>query len=111
MMPNLSEAIVRKTYRLGRHSAALLTGVESLGPIQYLFVLAIIKAGEKDPCYLVTSEINLLQGETLAIFAKHDPKPREHIANGNGGAPFMGTFERDGSHSTPCVSPSCPLLY
>lgn len=99
MIPILSKAIVRKTYRLGGHSAALLTGAESLGPIRYLFVLAVIKDGETAPCYIVTSEINTLQGEMLALAAKDDPELRERLAKGNASAPFIGAFERDGFHS------------
>jgi hypothetical protein len=100
MIPVLSKAIVRKTYRLGGYSAALLTGAESSGPIRYLFVLAVVKDGETTPCYFVTSEINTLQGEMLAMAAKNDPDLRERLAKGHGSPPFLGVFEQDGSHST-----------
>jgi hypothetical protein len=99
MIPIVSKATVRRSYRLAGHSAALLTGAESPGPIQYLFVLAVVKDGETVPRYFVTSEINTLQGEMLAIAAKHDSKLRERLMKGQSSAPFLGVFEQDGSHS------------
>lgn len=99
MIPDLSDVIVHKSYRLGAYSAVLLTDIPSPGPIQFLFVLAVIKDGEASPCYYVTSEINLLQGELLRMAAEHFPESSAGSTPNRERAPFLCVFEQGGLHT------------
>ncbi len=62
----------------GRHSAILLDNIESLGMVEYLFVLVVFENKIKEPCLYVTSEVN-----------------ERSLVSGNG-SHFLGIFKKDG---------------
>lgn len=99
MLPILTNARVYKSFRMGNYSAALLKKVESVGPINYLHVLAVIKNGEDTPCFYVTSEINTMQREFLKVASKTDPELAAHLDEIDYDSPFLCTFTQSGMHS------------
>lgn len=56
--PGFSTAIPKRRYRYGDYSAVVLGDVESAGPAQYRYILAIVPEGQSDPILYITSEKN-----------------------------------------------------
>ncbi len=47
----------------GKHTAVLLDNIESKGPVEYRFILAVFDDETRKPCLLVASEVNALAKE------------------------------------------------
>jgi hypothetical protein len=78
--PYMKSAVPAGQYRLDPYFAVLLTQIEGLGPAQLLHVLVVYKAGEADPVFFVTAEIER-------------PVPK------GGAEPCLCIFAEDGTHS------------
>jgi hypothetical protein len=56
--PRINTAMPRRRYRLGDFSAVVLGEIDSADPIQYSYILALVREGDTHPCFYVTSEQN-----------------------------------------------------
>ena len=70
----------------------LLTKIEGLGPAQLLHVLVVYKAGEADPVFFVTAEIERPKPEPIG-------GPTGAPAPEAGAEPCLCVFAEDGTHS------------
>lgn len=84
-------------YRLGSYTCMLIRAPESIGPIEYLFMLVVNEAESKSPLLIVTCERNQMQSELLSTVAEQlDAATRKEIET----APraVLGLFDKDGTH-------------
>lgn len=96
--PYMKSAVPAGQYRLDPYFAVLLTHIEGLGPMQLLHVLVVYKAGEADPVFFVTAEIErpkppparTSDGLTERVEA---PSPEADAE------PCLCIFAEDGTHS------------
>ncbi len=84
--PAIEGGTVVRLFTFGEHRAVLLTGMRSLGVIQYLHVLLIFEVPENRLCLCVSSEKNLLYGRSAP-----GGEPRDV-----GGSHFLGLFHGQG---------------
>ena len=72
----MKSAVPAGQYRLDPYFAVLLTKIEGLGPAQLLHVLVVHKAGEADPVFFVTAEIERRPDEigTLSPVSARSPR-------------------------------------
>lgn len=56
--PKIETAIPKQRYQFGPYQAVLLAEVTSPDPVRYLFILALVRAGESKPSLYVTAEKN-----------------------------------------------------
>ena len=56
--PLIDGGKVSQLYKFGEYRAALLTGMRSLGAVQYLFVMLVFKAPTDELCLCIASEVN-----------------------------------------------------
>jgi hypothetical protein len=56
--PRIQTAIPKRRYQLGPCQAVLLGEVESPDPVDYRFILAVLRPGENQPGLFVTAEAN-----------------------------------------------------
>ena len=64
--PHIKAAKLKRAYQIGSYLAFLYGDIKSIGPVQYLYILAVVKSGEKEPCFLVSSEV-----AELHLFGSH----------------------------------------
>lgn len=77
-MPHIRSAVARRRYRLGSYTAVLLDQIESVGAVEYLYIVAVRRDGDDLPCLFVTSETS-------------------EMPEGLGGRPhFLGMFDASG---------------
>lgn len=84
-------------YRLGSYTCMLIRAPESIGPIEYLFMLVVNAEGSKSPILVVTCERNQMQSELLSTVAEQlDAATRKELET----APHavLGLFDKDGTH-------------
>src|ERR1043166_7205410 len=55
--PGITSARTKGFVEVGGHTAALLTDIVSVGPVEYLYVVAVFPRDSLDPCFYVASEI------------------------------------------------------
>ena len=58
--PMFRNAKPLRKHDLGGYEAILLTDIESVGMVQYLYILSVHKKGEERPVFTVTAEENML---------------------------------------------------
>ncbi|MBD3338552.1 MAG: hypothetical protein GF353_05570 [Candidatus Lokiarchaeota archaeon] len=56
--PRIKSAKLKRAYQIGSYFAYLFEEIESTTSMKYLFIMAIVKSGEKEPCFLISSEAN-----------------------------------------------------
>ena len=76
-VPLIKSANPKSQFELGPYSAILLADIESLGSVQYKFIMVVYDENKK-PCFFVASEVNDL-AEKLG-----------------GGSHFLGWFDANG---------------
>lgn len=81
--PTIKSAIPVMEFKSDHFHAVLLHQVESLGIIQYQFILCVFKTGTQRPIFFVTSEINRLM-------SSHQSSALE---------PYLGIFDENGHHT------------
>lgn len=84
-------------YRLGSYTCMLIRAPESIGLIEYLFMLVVNAEGSKSPILVVTCERNQMQSELLSAVAEQlDAATRKELET----APraVLGLFDKDGTH-------------
>lgn len=85
-------------YRLDPYFAVLLTHIETLGPVQLLYVLVVYKNGEADPVFFVTAEIDRPQRESGDKPAG-DSKSEGDVEPAAPVKPCLCIYAEDGTHS------------
>ena len=91
----MKSAVPAEQYRLDPYFAVLLTEIEAVGPVRLLHVLVVYKAGEADPVFFVTAEIeppSAAPPRALAGSAEQ-PTPTPDAE------PWLCIFAEDGTHS------------
>ncbi len=83
-MPSIKEAKPLERIRLGAYDLVFLGEIESVGAIQYKYILVVYNVGDKKPIYFVSSEANALAGEL------------------GGGSHFLCAFEGEGHVNFGC---------
>lgn len=58
--PMMSNARAIRKHDFGAHEAVLLTDIKSVGMVQYLYALQVLKKGEERPVLWITSEANMM---------------------------------------------------
>lgn len=76
--PLIRGAKAVERYRLGSYLAVLFAEIESVGAMEYLFILALLEEGAPEPRLFITSEVNAMAG----VFG--------------GGSHFLGLFDQTG---------------
>lgn len=118
----MKSAVPAGQYRLDPYFAVLLTEIDGLGPAQLLHVLVVYKAGEADPVFFVTAEIErgasaparapagsaapgTAKAPAGSAVSSTAPAPTESAEPGRasardvGAMPCLCTFAEDGTHS------------
>jgi hypothetical protein len=72
--PDIRNLTVKKRFQIGPYSASIVTDVQSIGSVQYLYLLFLYSDSDL-PIYYVSSEINEM---------------------GTGGSHFLCAFEQEG---------------
>lgn len=84
-------------YRLGGYTCMLIRAPESIGPIEYLFMLVVTEEGSNSPLLVVTCERNQMQSELLSAVAEQlDAATRKEIESAS--RAVLGLFDKDGAH-------------
>jgi|SRR6266567_531436 len=76
--PGITSARTKGLVEVGGHTAALLTDIVSVGPVEYLYVVAVFPGDSLDPCFYVASEVNKMAKQF------------------GSGSHFLGLFDGDG---------------
>jgi hypothetical protein len=66
--PQIKSAKLKRAYQIGSYLTFLYDDIKSIGNAQYLYILAVVKLGEKEPCFLISSEVALIH---LPNFGSH----------------------------------------
>jgi hypothetical protein len=93
--PYMKSAVPAGQYRLDPYFAVLLTQIEGLGPARLLHVLVVYKAGEADPVFFVTAEIE--RPSTASPGAPTGSAERPAATPDS--EPWLCIFAEDGTHS------------
>ncbi len=64
-LPNVINARIVAVYKIGLYMAFLMTDCESVGNIQYLYMLSVRKLGESQWVFVVTSETSEKTGAPM----------------------------------------------
>jgi hypothetical protein len=91
----MKSAVPAGQYRLDPYFAVLLTKIEGVGPVRLLHVLVVYKAGEADPVFFVTAEIEPPSGTPSGALAGSV----EQAAARPDAEPWLCIFAEDGTHS------------
>lgn len=57
-LPIIGDATCVRTHDLGSHIVGLLTDIENIGLVEYLFVMPVVRKSDKSTTMVVTSEAN-----------------------------------------------------
>src|SRR5438105_5876412 len=76
-VPRIKSANPRNQFKLGAYSAVLLGDIESVGSVEYKFIVIVYDESKK-PCYFVASEVN------------------DMAEKFGGGSHFLGLFDGNG---------------
>ena len=76
-VPQIKSANPKNHFELGPYSAVLLGDIESLGSVEYKFIMVVYDENQK-PCYFVASEVNDMADKF------------------GGGSHFLGLFDGNG---------------
>ncbi len=56
--PHIKTAIPRQRYQLGGFVATILADIDSNDPVDYRYIMALVKEGDTQPCLYVAAESN-----------------------------------------------------
>ena len=93
--PYMKSAVPAGQYRLDPYFAVLLTEIEGVGPARLLHVLVVYKAGEADPVFFVTAEIE----RPSTALTRRTRRFRRAPAARPDAEPWLCIFAEDGTHS------------
>jgi hypothetical protein len=84
-------------YQLGPYRALLLRNPESIGPIKYLYMLAITEGTTSEPILVVTCELSMIQKQLLDMVPEALRLPPGTNTETQM-APFLCYFDQVGAH-------------
>src|SRR3954470_18676970 len=58
MMPRVKGAKARANFNFGSHTATLFGDIQSVGRVQYAWLLVVYDVSTKQPAFIVSSEVN-----------------------------------------------------
>jgi len=58
IMPRVKAAKARASFNLGSHTATLFGDIQSVGRVQYAWLLVVYDVGTKQPAFIVSAEVN-----------------------------------------------------
>ncbi|MDH5649903.1 MAG: hypothetical protein OEY67_09645 [Gammaproteobacteria bacterium] len=65
--PQFTTAIPQRRYQVGEYEAIILGEIETEGPVQYQYILAMIVEGSREPKLYVTLERDQADKDTLRV--------------------------------------------